>query len=183
MAMEALDMIKNVVSDKTIVISLAPKITIEKISSKLETKNIARMIPNATSYINKAYNPICFASAFATRKRQSTFRLLKVMGKTFQTEESSLEAYAIISDMLPSYFWFQWKELERIGIHIGLSETESKEAVRETITAAVELLYSSDLCSEEVIDLIPLKPIAEHEGTIKNCFSDKLIPLYGRIKP
>jgi pyrroline-5-carboxylate reductase len=56
--METVEKISNVVSNDTSVISLAPKITIEKIASKLKTTNIARMIPNATSFINKGYNPV-----------------------------------------------------------------------------------------------------------------------------
>ena len=51
--METLEKISKIVAEDAVVISLAPKITIEKISSKLATKNIARMIPNSTYYINK----------------------------------------------------------------------------------------------------------------------------------
>ena len=59
--METLDIIAEVISEETELISLAPKITIEKIASKVSSKYIARMIPNATSYINEGYNPIAFA--------------------------------------------------------------------------------------------------------------------------
>ena len=46
--METLELIKASVSEKTQIVSLAPKISIEKIAAMLVTKNIARMIPNAT---------------------------------------------------------------------------------------------------------------------------------------
>ena len=100
--METLEQIKESVSEKTQVISLAPKISIEKIASKLGTKNIARMIPNATSYINKGYNPICFSTEYSSSKKQSLFEMLTMLGKTFAVNESKLEAYAIVSAMLPT---------------------------------------------------------------------------------
>ena len=61
MIMESLGRIAETVSADALVISLAPKITMEKITSKLKTPNIARMIPNATSYINEGYNPVTFS--------------------------------------------------------------------------------------------------------------------------
>ena len=54
--MDTLEFIKGSVKSNTIVISLAPKITITKILSKLSrVKNIVRLIPNATSLINEGY--------------------------------------------------------------------------------------------------------------------------------
>lgn len=44
MIMETLDKIAGLVPNDALVISLAPKITIEKIASKLKTSNILRMI-------------------------------------------------------------------------------------------------------------------------------------------
>lgn len=181
--MDSLDNIKEVLHDNVMVLSLAPKITIQKIKDKLEIKNVARLIPNATSYINEGYNPVCFSNDFTPSTKQLLMDILNILGKTFEVEEQKLEAYAIISAMLPTYFWFQWQELEKIGIKTGLTKMESKEAIKETMLSAIHLLYNSELSSSEVIDLIPVKPIADSENAIKDCFNDKLIPLFEKIKP
>ncbi len=181
--MEILEQIKNSVSEKTQVVSLAPKISIEKIASKLSTKHIARMIPNATSYINEGYNPLSFSGEYASGEKQSLLELLSPMGKTFEVEESKLEAYAMVSAMLPTYFWFQWIEMQTLGVQMGLSEAESKETVRQSLLAAIELLFNSDLGYREVIDLIPVKPIGEHEAQIREIYQSKLMGLYEKIRP
>ena len=180
--METLEEIKDLVLKNTLVISLAPKITIEKIAGKLATKNIARMIPNATSYINEGYNPICFSSEISGKEKQSVTKWLELLGKTFEVAEHKLEAYAIISAMLPTYFWFQWKELQDIGLQMGLNEKECKEAIQETLKAAIQLFYNSELNSEEVIDLIPVKPLVEMEELVLNMYHEKLIGLHNKIK-
>jgi pyrroline-5-carboxylate reductase len=182
--MDTLELIKGSINSKTIVISLAPKITIAKISSKLnQSKDIVRLIPNATSYINEGYNPICFSTDFASKEKQQILDLLKLMGDTFEVPEEKLESYAIMSAMLPTYFWFQWKELSEIGQKIGLTEKESNDSINDTLIASLNLMFKSGLKTTEVMDLIPVKPIGEHEEHISEIYRSKLLALYEKIKP
>ena len=182
--MDTLELIKGKVKNNAVVISLAPKINLAKLSSKLgHVKNIARLIPNATSYINEGYNPITFSEGFDTLEKQAILELLKHLGHTFEVTEEKLESYAIMSAMLPTYFWFQWKELAEIGLKTGLSEKESKDSINETIIASLNLMYKSGLTPEEVMDLIPVKPIGEHESLIAEIYRTKLIGLFEKIKP
>lgn len=182
--MDALESMKGYFKNDATVISLAPKINLAKLSSKLpQAAKIVRMIPNATSFINEGYNPICFATGMSDSDKKKILDLLKLCGKTFEVSEEKLESYAIMSAMLPTYFWFQWNKLADIGQKIGLSEQESKDAINETIVASLNLLYKSGLKPEEVIDLIPVKPIGEHEPQINEIYQSKLIGLFEKIKP
>jgi pyrroline-5-carboxylate reductase len=182
--METLKKIAETLLDDTIIISLSPKITIGHISSVLKrSKKIFRLIPNATSYINEGYNPVCFSNAFSPEEKGNIISWLSLMGKTFEVQEVKLEAFAIISAMLPTYFWFQWQKLYEIGREIGLSEDESREAIYFTLNSAVNILLRSGLNTSDVMDLIPVKPIGEHEVEIKQIFEDKLLALYHKLKP
>ena len=109
--------------------------------------------------------------------------MLSMLGHTFEVAEEKLESYAIMSAMLPTYFWFQWKELAEIGQKIGLNEDESKDSIHETLIASLNLMYKSGLTPQEVIDLIPVKPIGEHESQITEIYNNKLIGLFEKIKP
>ena len=109
---ETLGKISADVADHTIFISLAPKITIAKIASILPIHQIVRLIPNATSVINHGYNPVSFASGMSEIQKSYILEMLNLLGHTFETDEEKLEGYALISAMLPTYFWFQWNELE-----------------------------------------------------------------------
>ena len=148
--MDTLELVKNQFKTGSVVISLAPKITIGQISSKLSNvKNLARLIPNATSYINEGYNPVCFSTAFSGNEKQQILDLLKSMGNTFEVPEEKLESYAIMSAMLPTYFWFQWKELAEIGQKIGLSEKESNASINGTLIGSLNLMFKSGLSSAQ----------------------------------
>ena len=180
---ENVNQIKSLISDNTLLISLAPKFSIEKLSKLTGTKRIVRMIPNATSYINEGYNPVCFSEIIDDSAKEQILGMLKPLGNTFETEENKLEAYAICSAMLPTYFWFQWKEMEKIAKGLGLSEAESIDTINQSLKYSLNLMYNSNLKYDDVIDLIPVKPIGEKETEIKEILNNNLNALFNKIKP
>jgi pyrroline-5-carboxylate reductase len=182
--MEALEKIQPFVSEQTTLLSLAPKITIGKISEKLGiVSSIVRLIPNATSIINEGYNPVSFSNGVGAADKQSLLLVLESLGNTFEVPESQLESYAIISAMAPTYFWFQWKKLCEIGEQIGLAKEDAELAVAQTLNAAMNTMFSSGLSWEEVNDLIPVKPIGEYEEEIATMLEQKLVGLHQKISP
>ena len=133
--------------------------------------------------INEGYNPVTFAADFDKKEKKQILKFLKKLGKTFETEESKLESYAIVSAMLPTYFWFQWQEMEKIAIEIGLTKEEAQKAVSSSLKKAWKMYYKSGLTPVEVMDLIPVKPISENEPEIKSILNSKLTGLFEKIKP
>jgi len=179
--LETLEKAAPYVSDKSIVISLAPKIKMAGITGKLKTNKIIRLIPNATSIINNGYNPVCFSDSISKSEKSEMLELLSILGKTFDAPEQKLEAYVIISAMAPTYFWFQWKKLCDIGVEIGLDKEEARQTVYETMIAAANTLFKSGITDQDVFDLIPVKPIGENEKEIENIFEQKLKGLYSKL--
>ncbi|MGF1587506.1 MAG: pyrroline-5-carboxylate reductase family protein [Bacteroidales bacterium] len=179
---EVLEKMKQYVTADSIVVSLAPKILIDNIAGELGINNVARMIPNATSYINEGFNPLCFSEDFGEMKKL-LLDLLNALGNTFEVPEEKLEAYAIISAMLPTYFWFQWKIMVDLGIRMGMHDVEARDAVYETLIAALNTMFKSGISADEVMDLIPVKPIGTVEDQITGIYNDKLWTLYEKLKP
>jgi len=175
--------ISYAVREEAIIISLAPKITVEKILSVIPSGKIIRMIPNATTYINRGYNPVFFRDIFSNKEEKALMKFFNSVGKTFKVKEEELEAYAIVSAMLPTYFWFQWKKMEDIAVKTGLTEAESRNIIMATLSRAIELYYESGLSPDDVIDLIPVKPIGEQEKDIETILETKLMALFEKIKP
>ena len=179
--MGVLNEIKGVVSAKTTMLSLAPKITIKIIQSTLDVLKVARLIPNATSVINEGYNPVCFSAEFKKTEKNELLNWLKQMGPTFDVDESKLEAYALVSAMAPTYFWFQWQKLVELGKAFGLESNESEQAVYQSMMAALNVQFNDNLSYPEVLDLIPVKPIGELEEEINQMYEEKLKGLFAKI--
>jgi len=180
----ALDGIKSSLKQEAVVISLAPKITIAKISKALvEFSRIVRMIPNAPSLVNKGFNPLVFGEGISRLEREELLSLLSVLGECPEVPEKDLEAYAILAAMGPTYFWFQWEELESLAAAFGLSSEAARKALAETVRGAAQTYFHSGLTGGEVMDLIPVKPLKDDEEDIRSKYRLRLNPLYDKIKP
>ena len=180
----AADEIKPVLKSDAILISLAPKITMARLHNMLGGfERLARMIPNACSLVNSGYNPICFSNAISSAEKQEILSWLSGLGECPEVAEEKLEAYAILTGMGPTYFWFQWAELVELGKALGLTEGEALDGVKKMLVGAIRTLFESGLSFHEVMDLIPGKPLADEEPQIRAAYREKLTALYQRLKP
>jgi pyrroline-5-carboxylate reductase len=181
--MDTLNANKNTIGRDALVVSLAPKITIDKIKSVLsDVQNIARMNPNAGSYVNKGYNPVCFAHTVEKGVVKEFLEIFEKLGKVPVVPENQIEAYAMISAMGHTYFWYQLQQLKELGLSYGLSEKEANETISAMLWGTTETLFNSGLNYDKVVDLVPVKPMAEHENTIKEYYKTCLNGLYQKIK-
>jgi len=176
--------IASALKPDALVVSLAPKFTMSKISAALGGfARIARMIPNAPSIIGAGYNPVTFSPALAESDRRELTTLLEPLGESPVVTEEKLEAFAILSGMGPTYLWFQLQALREVAAQCGLSEADIAPALKRTVCGATRTLLESGLSPTEVMDLIPVKPLGEDEASVKNLYLTKLPALYAKIKP
>jgi pyrroline-5-carboxylate reductase len=179
----ALAEIRDCLKPGAVVISLAPKLSIARLTEGLAGFNrIVRLIPNAASIIGGGYNPIAFSGAFSLQEKEEIRDLLGPLGKCPEVAEEKLEAYAVVTAMGATYLWFQWHELRNLAESFGMSAEEAKSGVAEMVAGAVETLFGSGLSAEEVMDLIPVKPLGEEEANIKAMYRARLEPLYRKLK-
>lgn len=172
------------VAPHTLVVSLAPRHRLSALSQAMRGfQRLVRVIPNACSFVNAGFNPVAFSPALPAEEREAFKRLMKLLGEAPEVEEDLLEAYAVISAMGPTYFWFQWLEMVELAQQFGFSEEQAREAVYHTIAGAIRTLFLSGLSAEAVKDLIPVHPLSQNEEAIKAIFRERLVPLYERMKP
>jgi pyrroline-5-carboxylate reductase len=168
--------------DATLV-SLAPKVPLARISELAGgIRNVARMIPNAPSIVGEGYNPVACSGNIKSEAREDLISLLRVLGKCLEVREESLEAYAMLTGMGPTYLWFQLVEMIRLAESFGLGGEEAAEATYRMVAGAAKTLRESGLPPEEVIDLIPVKPLSDDEEAIREIYRSRLSPLYRKVK-
>lgn len=178
-----LESVRSDLKPSAILISLAPKWTIAKLSGALGGfSRIVRMIPNAPSIINEGYNPVAFSGAITSGEKNNLLRLFEIFGDCPEVDENKLEGYAILSAMGPTYLWFQMQKLRELGVFFGLTAKEADKALYEMTKGAAKTLFKSGLSYNDVVNLIPVKPLAEDEQSISNSYETKLKGLYEKLK-
>jgi pyrroline-5-carboxylate reductase len=181
---ESLRSMANFISPNALVVSLAPKITIATLKTILpQNANIARMNPNAGTWVNLGYNPVCFAAGTDEEISTEVLRLFGSLGKVPVVDEHKIEAYAVISAMGHTYFWFQLQQMKELALSFGLSEQEAQETISAMLWGTTETLFNSGLSFEEVTNLVPVKPMADHEDSIKEIYQTCLNGIFQKIKP
>ena len=176
--------IKGSLKPGGIVVSLAPKFTVIKLTELLGGfARLARVIPNAPSVMNLGFNPVAFGPALPAADRAVLADLLKPLGDSPEVAESKLEGYALLSGMGATYLWFQLQALREVTTGFGLSEANIAPALKRTVCGATRTLLESGLTPAEVMDLIPVKPLAEMETQVAEMYRTRLPALYQKIKP
>ena len=175
--------VKSKLRRDAIVVSLAPKVSISQISGGLDGfSRIIRMIPNAPAVVNEGFNPLTFSAIFSKDEKKKLRTWFNVLGDCPEVAEENLEAYAILTAMGPTYFWFQLYELEELGKTFGMTPKEVKEGLAKMLKGTLKTMTDSGLSPIEVMDLVPVKPFGEEEAIIRNIYQTKLQGLYSKLK-
>ena len=174
--------IKETLKPGAVLVSLAPRFTVKALSEGLGGfDRIVRMIPNAPSIVGEGYNPVAFGPGISKQEKEGLFKLFKKLGDCPEVDEGKLEAYALITAMGPTYLWFQLFELSEMGKSFGLTEKQAWKGIKKMLKGAVETVDESGLTPEEVMDLVPVKPLGEDEAMIRNAYRTKLTGLYQKL--
>ena len=167
-----------------IMVSLAPKFTIAKLTELLGGfARLARVIPNAPSIIGAGFNPHTFATALNMADKKIIADLLAPLGECPEVVEGKLEAYAVLTAMGPTYLWFQLQALRELADGFGLDDAEIGPALRAMVCGATQTLLESGLSPANVINLIPVKPLAAMEPQVTETYRTCLPTIYHKIKP
>ena len=179
---DLLPQIRPLLRPEAVVCSLAPKLRLPQLQAQLGGfHRLARMNPNATSIIGQGMNPLVFAPQLPEAARLSLRTLFAPLGQLPEVADEQLESYAVISAMGPTYFWFQFHALEQLAESFGLARHEARQAIATMLHGAVDTLLASELPPEVVMDLVPVRPLADDEETITNLLATRLRAIHGKL--
>ena len=67
------------------------------------------------------------------------------------------------------------------NMEFGLGDAELSSSLHEMLTSSSQLLFNSEYSTEDVLDMIPVRPIGEDEENIRTIFSNRLTGLYSKL--
>lgn len=175
--------LRSALSPDAVLLSLAPKVTLAALAAGAGTERVARMIPNAPSLVGRGFNPVTLGAGIDAATRAELAAFFATWGEAPEVDEAHLEAYAILTGMGPTYFWYQWQCLREIAGDLGLPPAAADEALRAMVSGALTTLLDSGLTPDQVADLIPVRPLSNVESTMAAAYWETLPALHARIRP
>lgn len=180
---ETADKIKNRLNPETIILSLIPKFNLSVLHETfIENKNIIRMNPNAPTIINEGFNPVSFSENFDPVKKDNFINFFSVLGKMPEVKDELLEAFAVITAMGHTYFDFQFLALLNLAEEFGIDEKTAKQAIIQLAYGTAKTAMSDIINKDDVLNLVPVRPLSDYENTIRNTYEEKLRERYNLLK-
>lgn len=181
--LESLPAIAGALRPTAVFTSLAPRVKLSTLRERLGGfARLARQNPNAPSVVGAGYNPIAFDPGLPAADRAALLAFVAPLGAAPVVEEPTLETYAVISAMGPTCFWFQLQALRELAQEFGLDRAAADAAVRAMIGGAAATLLDGPLAPAEVMDLVPVRPLAEDEVAIRAALQGRLRAVHARLR-
>lgn len=79
--------------------------------------------------------------------------------------------------------WLQWQALRDLPKEFGLEPDSTEPALLRMNEGAAELLLAGSRDPAEVMDMIPVKPLAEVEPDFVKAYRERLVPFTRKSSP
>ncbi len=145
---EALPRMGEQLRPEAVFVSLAPVIRLPALKNALGGfECVARMIPNAASILGSGFNPVAFADGIGSDVKKDLLDWLRALGECPEVPDEQLEAYAILTAMGPTYFWYQFEELQKLGSSFGLDDETTRHALTQMLHGSINFAIITRHCT------------------------------------
>jgi pyrroline-5-carboxylate reductase len=143
--------IRNTVSQKQLVVSIAAGVNTKKIEMKLGNVPVVRVMPNTPSLVGMGMSVLC-GGRYANKKHvKEAERIFSSIGKTMIIKnEQLMNAVTATSGSGPAYIYLFIESLIRAGTRLGLKKEIAEKLVLQTVKGSIELLLQSKKTPEEL---------------------------------
>ncbi len=140
----ALDGVSEWVNDDTIIISLAPGITVEKVKELTSAEKIIRTMPNTPAMVNAGMTGICYdEDKFSPDEEIIIDKIFNSIGKYKKVSEDLMDAVVCASGSSPAYVFMFIDYLAKSVEKLGLSKEDATEFVAQTVYGSAKLLMDT----------------------------------------
>lgn len=140
------------ISEEQMLLSIMAGISIEKIQTALNHKQVVRAMPNSPSLVGMGITGYTAADGISINQLIPIERLLNSTGRSVYLEdESLLDAVTALSGSGPAYFYYIVDAMIKAGVQMGIDENLSKLFVTQTMLGAYHLINNSDKSLDQLI--------------------------------
>ena len=141
---EALESIKDAISGKKLVISIAAGVRTTNIADVLGNVAIIRAMPNTPALISEGASAL-FANTKAKPMLEEAKLIFSAVGKAVVIEDEDLiNAVTAVSGSGPAYYFLLMEEMIKAAVELGLPKTVAKDLVLQTAKGAASLAVEAD---------------------------------------
>ena len=153
--------LKEVITEKQVVLSIMAGITIQIIQNALGHKAVIRAMPNTPAMLGMGITAYSASPEVDLTQLRKIENLINATGRSvFLEDEEQLNAVTALSGSGPAYFFYVVKAMIEAGKKMGFEESVAALLVKQTMLGSFHLINTADKSLDELI-----KAVASKGGT------------------
>lgn len=143
----ALVELKNIISSRALIISIAAGIRIKEIASFLfPAQPICRVMPNTPCQIREGMSAITFNKHISKKQKEMVSKMFQALGKTvIMKDEKYFDVVTALSGSGPAYFCLLIECLIKSARKLGLDQEISSSLVLQTAIGTMSMLSKTNI--------------------------------------
>lgn len=141
---EVLTKIREHLTDKHLIISIAAGISLETIKEILQNKcSVVRTMPNTPALVGEGMTAICIDKTVSNEHMTQVKSLFQSFGRIELIDESHIHAATAISGSSPAYGFLFIEALADGGVLMGLSREQSYRMAAQSLLGAAKMVLET----------------------------------------
>lgn len=133
--------LKALINDKTIVMSIAAGVKIATLESQVGSdKKILRMMPNTLSQSGNGYSAACVNCNIDEKDKEFITEILNALGQTMYIKEDMFNTFTAFSCSGPLWLYKTVEALIDSGVYVGFSRVEARNIVIKNMIGVAQVL-------------------------------------------
>ena len=137
--------IENVVTEESVVISIAPGITIDSIKKTLGNNiRIVRAMPNTPALIGEGMTGVSYnQSEYSFEERDDIDKFFNSFGKVVYVNENQMDAIVCASGSSPAYVYMFIEALADSVVKYGIKRDDAYKLVAQTVLGSAKMVLET----------------------------------------
>lgn len=148
--------IKNSLKPQSVVISIAPSITIESLKKMLGDKTkVVRVMPNTPAFVNEGMSVLSFSDdEYTDKETKDIENIFKSCGQIETVQEQYMDAIVPISGSSPAYVYMMIEALADGGVNLGLPRKLAYKLAAQTVLGSAKMVLETNSHPGELKDAV-----------------------------
>lgn len=152
---DVLKKIKDSLNKKTIIITVAPGITMNHVKSIIgNDMRIIRTMPNTPALVGEGVTAYVYSNGLNEDEKEFAKNLLNSFSEAYYMEENLLDNIISVSGSSPAYVYMFIDAIAKSGEMQGIDYKTALKMAAKTVIGSAKLLLSSDDSAEVLIDKV-----------------------------
>ena len=147
--------VKENISEESIIISLAPGVTIAQLEKMCGTKRIVRTMPNTPAMVSEGMTGVSYHKDIFTEEEMNVIeKIFTSIGKMRVVDEKMIDAVVCASGSSPAYVFMFMEALADSVVKCGMKRDDAYYFVAQTVLGSAKLMLDTNKHPGELKDMV-----------------------------